>query len=163
MAFTRFRKLRLERLETRDVPSDLGVSSFSPPTYSSSMAFIDPTLAPSNPTGTSVQVTIIAVGAPAPGTQNVTVTGLTASNLQAGASLVFYVGGSAYTVNSYSLNQDGSVRLTLNSDANLANLLSTNSTATVVIGGGGNVTPTPAPAPAPSSSPIIDPTLNPQG
>jgi hypothetical protein len=132
-----------------------------PPT--SGLTVIDPTLAPSDPTSTNVKVTIVSVGTPAPGTQNVTVTGLSKANLQAGASIQFIINGTSYIVNSYSLQQDGSCQLTLLSDAKLSNYLSQNTTATVTIGGGGNVTPAPTPTPTPTPTPYIDPTLDPQG
>src|SRR5206468_3418340 len=130
---------------------------------SSGLLYIDPTLHPSDPTSTNVQVTIVAVGTPAPGTQNVTVTGLGANNLQPGASLQFVIAGSTYVINSYSAGQNGTYQLTLLSDPALAAALASNTTATVVIGGGGNVTPAPTPTPTPSPGPIIDPTLHPQG
>lgn len=163
MAFSSHRRLRLEQLETRYVPSTVETLTVPPPPPTApAQSVIDPTLDSSNPTGTNVQVTIVAVGQPAPGSQNVTVTGLTEANLQGGASIQFVIGGSTYNVNSYQLNQDGTCRLTLLSDSNLASLLANHTTATVVLGGGGNTTPT-EPPPPPSSGPIIDPTLDPQG
>jgi hypothetical protein len=163
MAFSPYRKLRLEHLESRFVPSGMDTTTLTAPPPSSGLYYIDPTLSPSDPTSTNVQVTIVSVGTPAPGTQNVTVAGLSPANLQPGASIQFIINGSAYVVNSFSAQQNGTYQLTLLSDANLANNLSQATTATVTIGGGGNVTPTPTPTPPPSQSPIIDPTLDPQG
>jgi len=164
MAFSPFRKLRLEHLESRFAPSGLdSLTTTAPPPPTSGLLLIDPTLSPSDPTSTNVQVTITAVGQPAPGTQNVTVTGLSPANLQPGASLQFVIGGSTYVINSYSAQQNGAYQLTLLSDANLGNLLGQNVTARVVIGGGDNVTPAPTPTPTPPPGPIIDPTLDPQG
>src|SRR3954468_5734956 len=111
MRFSPFARLRLERLETRFAPASLGdAPDTSSPPPPSSLTVIDPTLSPSDPTQTNVAVTITAVGVPAPGTQNVTVTGLTASNLQPGASLAFSINGTSYVIDSYAKNNDGSVR-----------------------------------------------------
>jgi hypothetical protein len=163
MRFSPSRTLRLERLETRDAPTSLGdVSLPPPPTSSTTLLFIDPTLAPSSPTATSVSVLFLAVSAPTTSGTNVTVSGLTASNLQAGASLQFAVGGSTYAVSGYVLNQDGTCRLTVANGAGLADALAQSTTATVIIGNGGNVAPAPTPTPTPAP-PIIDTTLHPQG
>lgn len=155
------RRLRLERLETRDVPSDLGGGTYSPPPEPPPTAIIDPTTAPSNQQNTTLTVTITAVGAPAPGTQNVWISGATAANFGPGTSVQLEVGGSTYVVSVYSFETDGTVKLSLNSDANLAGLLQNNTTARLILGSGGS-TPTPTPTPpAPPPGPIIDPTLNP--
>jgi hypothetical protein len=168
------RTLRLERLETRDAPTSLGDVAMPPPptasttllspTASPTMLFIDPTLAPATPTATNVPVLILAVSAPTTCGYNVTVSGLTASNLQAGASLRFAIGGSTYLISSYVLNQDGTCRLTVANAPGLADALAQNVTATVIVGSGGNVVPPPAmPAMPPPPPPIIDTTLAPQG
>jgi hypothetical protein len=160
MAFSPFRKLRLERLETRDVPSSLGDTLTSPPPSSSSgLTYIDPTLSPSDPTSTTVAVLIVSQSS----SDSVNVTGLTAANLQPGASLQLVVGTSTFTVSNWVRNQDGSYRLIVSNPAGLTAAVTQNLTATVIIGNGGNVTPAVTTPPPPSSSPIIDPTLHPQG
>jgi hypothetical protein len=160
MAFSPFRKLRLERLETRDVPSSLAdTTTLPPPSSTSGLTYVDPTLSPSDPGSTTVAVLIVSQSS----SDSVNVTGLTAANLKASASLQLVVGTSTFSVSAFALNQDGSYRLTVSNPAGLTNAVTLNVTATVIIGNGGNVTPTPTPTPPPSPTPIIDPTLNPQG
>ena len=158
MAFSPFRKLRLERLETRDVPSSL-MDAFSPTSYYSGTTYVNPTLAPSDPTSTTVAVMIVSQST----SDSVNVTGLTAANLQPGASIQLVVGTSTFSVSSYVLNQDGSYRLIVSNPAGLSAAISQNLTATVVIGNGGNVTPVASATTTASTSPVINTTLSPQG
>jgi len=160
MAFSPFRKLRLERLETRDVPSSFAnTTTLPPPSSTSGLTYVDPTLSPSDPGSTTVAVLIVSQSS----SNSVNVTGLTAANLQAGASLQLVVGTSTFSVSAFTLNQDGSYRLTVWNPAGLTNAVTQNVTATVIIGNGGNTTPSNPTPPPPSSSLIIDPTLNAQG
>jgi hypothetical protein len=161
MAFSPFRKLRLERLETRDVPSSLGATpSAPPPSTLSGLTYVDPTMMPSDPGSTNVAVLIVSQSS----SDSVNVTGLTAANLKAGASLQLVVGASTFSVSAFALNQDGSYHLTVSNPAGLTDAVTQNVMATVIIGNGGNVTPTvPTPPPPSLSLQYIDPTLNPQG
>jgi hypothetical protein len=160
MAFSPFRKLRLERLETRDVPSSLTTTTTAPPpSTSSSLTYVDPTLSPSDPGSATAAVLIVSQSS----SDSVNVTGLTASNLRSGASIQLVIGTSTFSVCAFALNQDGSYRLTVSNSAGLTEAVTQNVTATVIIGNGGNVTPPTPTTISPSSSTFIDPTLNPQG
>jgi hypothetical protein len=158
------RRLWLEHLETRDVPSSL-TESYPTIDYQTSLAstsILDPTLSPSDPTSTSVAVIVTAISAPTEGQGvSITVSGLNASNLQAGASLQLLIGATSYAVSSYTLAQDGTCRLWLSNAATLPETLTVSSTVTVVIGGGSTSSSTTT-APPPSTT-VIDPTLDPQG
>lgn len=157
MAFSPFRRLRLEALETRYAPTSLLDTTVPPPT--SGTYLIDPTLSPSDPNATTVSALIVAIGGPTTGGgYNITVTGLSASNLQPGASLQVGIGNALYSVTSYSVGQGGQVTLTLVNTPGLAEALSTATTVSVIIGSGNNTTP-------PSTTPptVIDPTLAPSG
>jgi hypothetical protein len=164
MSFSPSRRFRLEYLETRDMPSSLtGLTTTLPPTTTTTTTatFYDPTLLPSNPTSTTLAVLITSVGATECG-YHVTVTGLSSSSLQPGASLQLRLGTTNYAVSSYSVNQDGSVRLTLANAPGLAEALAQATVTSVIIGNGGNTSPATVATTATIQSPIIDTTLTAQ-
>lgn len=148
MAFAPYRTLCLESLEAREVPTTL-IANLSASLGNTASYLIDTTLQPSDPNATTVAALIVAVGgATSGGGYNITVSGLSASNLQPGASLQVGIGNSVYAVTGYTVNTGGTVTLTLVNSPGLADAVAGATTISVIIGGGtsGGSTTTPPPS-----------------
>jgi hypothetical protein len=126
----------------------------------SGVTVIDPTVSPSNPTGTSLAVLILGQTA----SNSVNVSGLSAS-VQGSSSIQLVIGSSTFNVSVASANQDGSYTLVVSNPAGLSDAVAQNITASVLIGGGASTTLSVTPTltmPGNSGVTYIDPTLSPQ-
>lgn len=167
MFHSRRRKLEVELLETRYVPTttttDPIVPTTDPTTPTTSIPIIDPTEAPSDPSATTVQVTITEVEAPVSGlVRSVVVTGgLTVNNLRANTSKALVIGGVSYYIDLWAQLPNGSFRLMLVNGIPPA-AIAVGNTAAVRMGNGA-ITPVDPPPPPPTPiDPLLDPTEAPQ-
>lgn len=161
------RILEVELLESRLVPSDMTMTTATMPPPPPAVTTIDPTLTPSTPTSTSVQVRITALGSLVNGQlSSVTVSGLSPTNLTSPVPMSLVIGGSAYTVDSVTVLANGDCRLTVLGGIN-PNGVTVGSTAQVILGSGTYVptysTETITTPPTTTTVPTIDPTTYPYG
>lgn len=166
------RKLEVERLEDRQLLSDATMPPplMPPPAPPPAVTPIDPTTAPSNPTTTSYQVQITALGPMVNGQlTSVTVQGLTPTGLTSPVPLSLQIGVATYTVDSVTILANGTCRLTVLGGIN-PNSIAVGGTARVYMGSGTYVPtyttePTapppimPPPMTPPPTVPPIDPTM----
>jgi hypothetical protein len=175
--FPRRRKLELESLECRHVPSVTGLADGLLATsdiglvsdLSSSVPVIDPTEDPVNSGDTTLQATVTAVNTNGDLVESITVQGLSSANIQPFSTISFTVGDTTYLVDLVVPQDDGQYTLVVLAGINPAGL-EVGSQVSLVIGNGGNSggsTLEPAteepPADAPPVIPIIDPTGDPTG